>query len=97
MRGSDENTVSFEEILFLRIAFEFSKMYRIDRSEEFIEALESMMIDYETYNDILEMLVSKDDSDRMIVGEWVKFSLQLPIEEEVVRRNLVTLMFNFIS
>lgn len=33
----------------------------------------------------------------MIFSEWVKFSLQLAIEDEVTRRNLVSLMFNYIG
>jgi hypothetical protein len=34
---------------------------------------------------------------RLLFSEWVKFSLQLPIEDEVTRRNLVSLMFEFVG
>jgi hypothetical protein len=36
----DSITVLFEELLFLRIAFEFSKMYKRDRSQEYIDYLD---------------------------------------------------------
>jgi hypothetical protein len=32
--------VSFEEILFLRIAFEFTKMYKGDRSDSYLELVD---------------------------------------------------------
>ena len=35
--------------------------------------------------------------DRLVFSEWVKFSLQLAIEDEVTRRNLVSLMFGYIG
>ncbi len=40
--GMDDDTVqiSFEEVLFLRIAFEFSKMYRKERSSEYLDVLD---------------------------------------------------------
>ena len=34
---------------------------------------------------------------RAILGEWVKFSLQMNIQEEIIRQNLVTLCFELIS
>ena len=34
---------------------------------------------------------------RLIFSEWMKFSLQLAIEDEVTRRNLVSLMFQYIA
>ena len=34
---------------------------------------------------------------RAILGEWVKFSLQMNIQEETIRQNLVTLCFELIS
>ena len=33
----------------------------------------------------------------MLFSEWVKFSLQMPIEDEVTRRNLVSLMFELVG
>ena len=96
--------LQFEEILFLRIAFEYIKMYKVDRSQEFIDLLDDISIGFEEYNQIFNHLLSTpeesdsgDSADRLIFSEWVKFSLQLPIEDEVTRRNLVTLMFGLIS
>ena len=34
---------------------------------------------------------------RAILGEWVKFSLQMSIQEETIRQNLVTLCFELVS
>lgn len=96
--------LQFEEILFLRIAFEYIKMYKADRSQEFIDLLDDIAIVFEEYNQIFNYLLSTpeesdsgDSADRLIFSEWVKFSLQLPIEDEVTRRNLVTLMFGLVS
>jgi hypothetical protein len=102
----NEDDVAFEEILFLRIAYEFTKMYRQDRSADFIEHLEKIALSFEDYQQIFEYLLNKDGNchskadyspDRLIFSEWVKFSLQLAIEDEVTRRNLVSLMFNYIG
>jgi len=96
--------LQFEEILFLRIAFEYIKMFKADRSQEFVDLLDDIAIGFEEYNQIFNYLLSTpeesesgDSADRLIFSEWVKFSLQLPIEDEVTRRNLVTLMFGLVS
>lgn len=87
--------ITFEEILFLRIAFEFSKLYRSDRSAEYIEQLEKLTPSFEDYSEIFQRLQSS--ASRLVFSEWVKYSLQLAIEDEVTRRNLVSLMFTYIG
>jgi hypothetical protein len=103
--------ISFEEIIFLRIAFEFSKIYRSERSEAYQEQIDQACVTFDEYFLIFQYLSGdsklnyglggEDGSslcpDRVIFSEWVKFSLQLSIEDEVTRRNLVSLMFNFIG
>ena len=89
--------ITFEEILFLRIAYEFTKMYRVDRSEAFLELMDAISISFDEYNSIFQYLLQDPNMDRLIFGEWVKFSLQLAIEDEVTRRNLVSLMFDYIG
>jgi len=87
--------ITFEEILFLRIAFEFSKLYRGDRSAEYVEHLDRLTPSFEDYSEIFMRLQSS--SNRLVFSEWVKYSLQLAIEDEVTRRNLVSLMFTYIG
>ncbi|CDW89230.1 at hook motif family protein [Stylonychia lemnae] len=114
--------VLFEEILFLRIAFEFTKMYKKDRQQEYLERIDEIQVDFEQYQKIFFYLLknppmikvqnpdmksdlSKNDDlqkelmmpDRLVFSEWLKFSLQLSIEDEITRRNLVSLMFNYIG
>jgi hypothetical protein len=50
--------VTFEEILFFRIAFEFTKMYRSDRSVEFQEHLEQLTVSFDDYNQIFAYLLT---------------------------------------
>ena len=49
--------ITFEEILFLRIAYEFTKMYRVDRSEAFLELMDTISISFDDYNSIFQYLL----------------------------------------
>jgi hypothetical protein len=102
--ASRQNEIEFEEILFIRIAYEFTKMYKEDRSQEYLDHLDKIALSFEEYSQIFQYLLVMEDrigggavSCRLIFSEWVKFSLQLPIEDEVTRRNIVSLMFNYIG
>ncbi len=55
---SNMEEVTFEEILFFRIAFEFTKMYRSDRSVEFQEHLEQLTVSFDDYNQIFTYLLT---------------------------------------
>ena len=96
---SKEEEVKFEEILFFRIAFEFTKMYRADRSVEYLDHLEAITVTFEDYSQVFQYLLTSPDftRNRIVFSEWVKYSLQLAIEDEVTRRNLVSLMFSYIA
>lgn len=40
---TDENIIEFEEILFLRIAYEYSKMYKPQRSPAFLDTMDAIV------------------------------------------------------
>lgn len=42
--------IIFEEVLFLRIFFEFSKWQRSQYSPEYLQKLESLELDFDTYS-----------------------------------------------
>lgn len=48
----------FEEILFLRISFEYIKMYKADRSTEFMDMIEACSLTFEEYNQIFNYLLT---------------------------------------
>lgn len=80
-------------------------MYHADRSQEFLDFMDQISLSFEDYAAIFQYLLereyhnqySDEAPNRLIFSEWVKFSLQLAIEDEVTRRNLVSLMFNYIG
>lgn len=89
----------FEEMLFLRIAYEYTKMYKVDRNADYLEYLDKLSLSFEDYSHIFNaLLTTEDNNDRLLIlSEWLKFSLSLPVEDEVTRRNLVSLMFEYIG
>ena len=89
----------FEEMLFLRIAYEYTKMYKVDRNADYLEYLDKLSLSFEDYSHIFNaLLTTEDNTDRLLIlSEWLKFSLSLPVEDEVTRRNLVSLMFEYIG
>ena len=95
---SDEplSEVSFEDFLFLRIAFEFSKFSRGERTAAFLENIDKIVPDFDTYQRIFLKLLGKS-KDRFMFAEWLKFSLELNIADDCTRKNLVSLMFNYIG
>jgi len=88
--------VSFEDLLFLRVAYEYNKIYKAERSSQFNDYLEKIALSYEDYSQIFNSLLM-NQQNWLLFSEWVKFSLQLPIEDEVTRRNLVSLMFELVG
>lgn len=65
----------FEELLFLRIAFEYSKMNKKERSDEFFEILDKSMPTYSQYEEIFNKILHMKPINRLILSEWLKFSL----------------------
>ena len=49
---SEEEDITFEEILFLRIAYEYTKMYKAERSNEFNDYLDKIALSFEEYSQI---------------------------------------------
>lgn len=60
-----------------------------------MEAIDRLTPTFEDYSEIFMRL--QNSSNRLVFSEWVKYSLQLAIEDEVTRRNLVSLMFTYIG
>lgn len=84
--------LSFPSLLFLRIASEFTKLYKRDRTDPYLDLLDTLTLDFDAYRAIFTHLThltsphpSQHHDYRLILGEWVKYSLQLPIEEENTR------------
>lgn len=72
--GTDDEPLTFEELLFLRIAYEYTKMYRHERSAEFIDHLDRISLSFDDYAHIFEYLLTSEEG-RLVFSEWVKFSL----------------------
>jgi hypothetical protein len=54
----------FEDILFLRIAFEYIKMYKADRSSEFMDIIDACALTFEDYNQIFNYLLTTEIEDQ---------------------------------
>jgi len=109
--NEDTIDITFEDLIFLRVGYEYSKASKKERNPEFNEMLDDLKPSFDDYQTIFEYLlknyplepvkyIGKDNKEqegltpsRLIFSEWMKFSLQLSIEDEVTRRNLVSLMF----
>lgn len=66
--------ISFEEILFLRIAYEYTKMYKSEISNDYNDYLEKIALSFDDYSKIFTCLLL-DEHNRLLFSEWVKFSL----------------------
>ena len=101
----DSNLVIFEDLLFIRTLFEFNKVSVKDRSLEFREHIDKIIpefTEYQTIFDFFSELEPNLDSgsnfeNRLILSEWLKFSLQLNFLDETIRNDLVNLIINFIG
>ncbi len=91
-----DSSFSYGEVLFIRMAYEYTRITKSDRSNDFKEAMEEQLPDFETYSKIFKIIL-EDCKERAVLGEWVKFSLQMSIKEELTRRALINLFFNFIG
>ena len=96
----------FEEILFIRILFEFSKLKRRERSDEYLNKFDEIELSFDDYCKIFNYFLNslpqnageeQIHENRLIISEWLKFSLQLNYKEETTRNGLIHLMFNFIG
>lgn len=98
--------MTFEEVLFLRILYEFSKTFGRERSVEFMEKLDDILPDFDDYQRIFNYFLTElppdsktgsNQENRLILSEWLKFSLQLNIQDETIRNDLSSLIFGFIG
>jgi hypothetical protein len=95
-------------LLLLRLTFEINRNTHDQRTVEYLDLLDEITPDFELYKAVFDALVemkssNKDGTDknylesRPMLGEWVKFSLQLAVREETTRRSLVSMIFRFIG
>lgn len=54
---TSNQSVYFEDFLFLRIAFEFTKMYRNDRCDQYLEVFDSIIPTYDEYSAIFKYML----------------------------------------
>lgn len=74
--------MTFEEALFLRVTFEYQKTIKTDMTDNFNETLESYIPTFQQYQIIFEKISrSLALNSRLVLSEWIKFSLILVIED----------------
>lgn len=80
----DDHKIKFEEVLFIRILFEFSKSFKQERSVEFTEKIDEIVPEFDDYQQIFKYFLTELPPDpetgstqenRLILSEWLKFSL----------------------
>ena len=100
--------ISFEELMLLRLTYEINKSTRHHRTIEYNEQLDELTPEFEFYKAVFDALLQlkispKDGTEknslesRALLGEWVKFSLQLATREEQTRKSLIRLIFDTIA
>lgn len=97
-----QRTVTLEEVLFVRITYEFMKMQRINKEKDqhfldFLVYLDTLVPSFEDYIEIFKIILNQQPADRQLLSEWIKFSLQIGVEDEVTRINIVTFMYTYIA
>jgi hypothetical protein len=102
----EQAEVSFEEMLLFRLTADIGKADRDTRSLEFTEILQSLTPDFEAYRAIFISLCHMREPDqafclgftrRAVLGEWIKFSVHLELQDVVVRSQMVSLIFEMAS
>ena len=92
----NEEAITFEEVFFVRILFEFSKWSMRERQTSFVNHMESIMPEFDDYQVVFQYILEHVE-DRHILSEWLKFSLQVNFLDQTIRNNLVSLIFSFIG
>lgn len=94
----------FLEVAFLRMLLEYSKWCWQQMSEEYRAKIDSIIPSFEDYAKIFDYFLNGLDStgikvgeQRPILTEWLKFSLQLNVDDVTTRNNLTNLLFRFIG
>ena len=73
-----EDDVTFEELLFLRIANEYIKMYKTDLSSTLLDHLDTLQLSFDDYSSIFTYLLTLPPTNPdhlLLFSEWVKYSL----------------------
>ena len=80
----------------LRLIYEFAKSTRHQRDGAFMDLLfDEMNLQFEHYAPIYRLLLRS--GDRPALAEWLKFSLQLNVEDETIRGSLINLLLELVS
>ena len=80
----------------LRLIHEFAKSTRHQRDPAFLQLLfDDEGLQFEHYAQIYKLLLGT--LDRPALAEWLKFSLQLNVEDETIRSSLVNLLLELVS
>ena len=92
----DIDATSQQSILMLRLIHEFAKSTRHQRDQAFLQLLfDDEGLQFEHYAQIHKLLLRT--LDRPALAEWLKFSLQLNVEDETIRSSLVNLLLELVS
>ena len=108
--GSEADKVTYEQLLLLRLSCDVAKNSKNQRLPEFLENLGELIPEFEVYKQICFSLIMMPEAAehvgsakkigfnrRAILGEWIRFSLQLNLEDEVIRNSVVSLIFEMAS
>ena len=87
----------------MRTMFEFVKINRLSLPGEFLNTLEEIVPDIDNYKSIFNYILNElppnkvnyFQYNRQILSEWIKFALQLNVEDEDIKNAIVSLMFDF--
>lgn len=107
--AAEISSITYEKVLLLRLSCDVAKNSKNQRLPEFLENLGELIPEFEVYKQICVNLVMMPEPDiedlskkigfnrRAILGEWIRFSLQLNLEDEVIRNSVVSLIFEMAS
>lgn len=99
----EDGTVDFEEMLLLRLSQDITKQTSQIRVPDFVEGLQELIPEFDVYKQIFVRLKQRKSQhsetqtpglvNRAILSEWVKYALHLNLSDEVVRNQIVSLIF----
>lgn len=107
--AAEISSITYEKVLLLRLSCDVAKNSKNQRLPEFLENLGELIPEFEVYKQICVNLVMMPEPNiedlskkigfnrRAILGEWIRFSLQLNLEDEVIRNSVVSLIFEMAS
>ena len=55
-----DSEIKLEEVIFLRIAYEYTKIYKSERSQEYLDYLDKIALSFEDYQAIFNFLLKSE-------------------------------------